>query len=184
MDYPMPLTHRLRRRRLTALAICGIALWTLSACSGGDSEREYSMPQSLCGTKIDTKELGKFLPAGKKITVTSREGDANTRHCDVHVDSKLAFLTTQSWWESGSTTARFASGQTLDTPDKSAEGGTYLYSGYQAFGAVKDCRNTKHADQQLFTGLQANDTEERDADAMHRLITSYTQAVQTSGQCQ
>ncbi|WP_428954382.1 hypothetical protein [Streptomyces sp. cg35] len=173
-----------RPRFLAISAAVGCLAFTLSGCSGEEPKREYSTPSSLCGTKIEANLLEEFLPAGEKLTVRGRRVGPDTTHCDVRVDSKTILVTTQTWWESGSTVARFAMGQTLDDPDKSSGAGSYLYSGYQAFGKVTDCVNPDHEDQELYTGLQATGSKHRDADSMLQMIKSYTKDVRGSQQCQ
>ncbi|MCX4697515.1 MULTISPECIES: hypothetical protein [Streptomyces] len=166
---------------MTIIAAITAMTSALSACSSEGQEREYTVPSSLCGTAIEATDLAPFLPAGHKITVRDKPY-SGTKRCEVVVDNTLIVTTTQMWLKEGDTTAIFAYGQTLDTPKNSAEGGRFQYSGYEAFGKTHDCVDTK-AKQALYTAIQAQGSKHRDADAMKRLILSYTKEVESSTEC-
>ncbi|MFF5370647.1 hypothetical protein [Streptomyces sp. NPDC013187] len=154
----------------------------LSGCGGDQSERDYAIPKDLCGVAVDAGELGPFLPDGKEITVRDKSG-GGTKVCEVVVDDDLALRATQAWVEEGKTTAYFASGQTLTPPEESAEGDRFRYSGNEAFGKTKGCVDEQHG-QELYTAVQAQGSEHKDADAMKRLITAYTSGVEDSAECE
>ncbi|MFF9120469.1 ferrous iron transport protein A [Streptomyces massasporeus] len=154
----------------------------LSGCGGDESERDYAVPDSLCGVAVDADELGPFLPDGKEITVRDKSGGGTTV-CEVVVDDELALRATQAWVEEGKTTAYFASSQTLTAPEESAEDDRLRYSGNEAFGKTKDCIDKQHG-QELYTAVQAQGSDHKDADAMKRLITDYTSEVEGSTSCE
>lgn len=153
----------------------------LSGCDGDESERDYAVPQDLCGVAVDAGDLGPFLPDGKEITVRDKSG-GGTKVCEVVVDDKLALRATQAWVEEGKTTAYFASSQSLEAPEHSAEDERFRYSGNEAFGKTEGCVDTEQR-QELYTAVQAQSSEHKDADAMKRLITAYTDEVEASPSC-
>ncbi|MER6344199.1 hypothetical protein ACWC10_07300 [Streptomyces sp. NPDC001595] len=157
----------------------------LAAASGCTEDREkpqYAVPQSACGTPVNSKELADFLPAGEEVTVKTTSNTDNVRKCTISIDGKLIVQTSQEWWNEMST-FEFARGMTLDDPDQQSSDGRYLYSGYQAFGKALNCRSDNHKEQVLFTAVQASGSKHRDADAMRQLIIDFTRAVETSETC-
>ncbi|WP_405695352.1 hypothetical protein OHA99_09685 [Streptomyces coelicoflavus] len=178
--------HRLaaaKNSAFTALSLVAAitALGMTSACGGSERGRDYSVPSNLCGTPVSSDEISPFLPAGESITV-QKEDHLGTEICKVVVDKKLALIATQAWVAKEKTTAYFASGQTLKKVSLSSDSGRYRYSGNEGFGKVEDCVNERR-DQELYTALQFQTSENNDPDAMKRLITAYTAAVKDSGQC-
>jgi len=157
-----------------------LSMIAISGCSEAE-KREYATPRSLCGTAIDTDEIAPFLPSGRNITVRDDSYTA-IKGCEVIVDKKLVISTTQAWLEKGRTTAYFAAGQTLDTPKNSVNEGRFRYSGNEAFGKTQGCVDTRYK-QELYTAVQAQGSDHRDADAMKRLIISYTKEVEKSAEC-
>ncbi|GAA3828986.1 hypothetical protein ACFS5L_44505 [Streptomyces phyllanthi] len=175
-------------RRTALLRPVGLAIAAVTAlvaatsgCSGDKEEREYAVPSALCGMAVDAEDLTPFLPAGRKITVRDKSS-TGIESCEVVVDDTLILTTTQAWLEQGRTTAYFASGQTLNALDHSAEEGRFRYSGNEAFGKAQGCTDTKDK-QELYTAIQAQGSKHRDADAMKRLIASYTKEVESSAEC-
>ncbi|MFE1886388.1 hypothetical protein [Streptomyces diastatochromogenes] len=77
----------------------------------------------------------------------------------------------------------FARGLTLEKVDHQTNDGRFAYSDDQAFGKTEGCRNRQHADQVLYTAIQATGSKHKDAAAMRRLITAYTKAVEQSRAC-
>jgi hypothetical protein len=170
------------RKRHAIVVVFAVALSTaLSGCSGDDNKREYAVPRKLCGTAIDSDDLAPFLPAGKEITTKDTSG-GGIKRCRVIVDGKIAATTTQAWLEDGRTTAYFATGQALSALNHSADGERFRYSGNEAFGKTRDCVDTKY-EQELYTAVQISGSQHRDADAMKRLIFSYTSQVEQSAEC-
>ncbi|MFH0172896.1 hypothetical protein [Streptomyces cacaoi] len=170
--------HRVHRVSVTALTSLVILL---AGCSSDGQEREYAVPGTLCGTAVETDALSPFLPAGREITVKDRSY-SGSKGCEVIVDDKLIMTTTQMWTDEGTTTALFAAQQSLDTPDKSTEDGRFVYSGFEAFGKTRGCVDTKYK-QELYTVIQAEGSKHRDAEAMKRLILSFTGSVEKSAEC-
>ncbi|MEU6808720.1 hypothetical protein ABZ920_06865 [Streptomyces sp. NPDC046831] len=164
-----------------AVAVLAVLVPMVTGCGADEETRDYSVPDTLCGTQVDTKELTPFLPPGKKLSVKPRV-TASATWCDVSVDGKLAVRTVQKWWQGGRDTAYFVRSQTLDRVEKTADAGRYVYSGTQAFGKTEACVDEKYK-QELYTGVQAYVSDHKDADAMKRLIVSFTKAVEKSDAC-
>jgi hypothetical protein len=172
-----------KRRAVAVLGTAATVLAALAGCTQGkNDEREYSVPQSACGIPINAKELLPFLPPGKKLSVKTTSQSDNVFKCAISVDGKLIVQTSQEWWNDMSV-LEFARGMTLDDPDQRTNDGTFAYSGYQAFGKAADCRSDEHEEQVLYTAVQASGSKHRDADAMKRLISDFTQAVEKSQAC-
>ncbi|MFE9825966.1 hypothetical protein ACFYSH_28170 [Streptomyces sp. NPDC005791] len=169
----------------SAPAFAAVALVVLAAtvtgCGADEETRDYSVPGTLCGIPFDTKELTPFLRPGKKLSVKPVI-HLSGNWCDVSVDGKLAVRTVQKWWQGGADTAYFLGSQTLERVEKSADAGRYMYSGWQAFGKTEGCVDEKYG-QELYTGVQAYGSDHRDADAMKRLIVSFTEKVEKSDVC-
>lgn len=171
-----------RRKRDALVVVFAVAFSTaLSGCSGDDTKREYAVPRTLCGIAIDSDDLAPFLPAGKEIRTKGTSGGGINR-CRVIVDDKIAATTTRAWLEDNRTTAYFATGQALGALNHSADGARFRYSGNEAFGKTRNCVDTEY-EQELYTAVQISESKHRDADAMKRLIFSYTSQVEQSAEC-
>ncbi|MGW0333388.1 hypothetical protein ACWD0J_16200 [Streptomyces sp. NPDC003011] len=81
------------------------------------------------------------------------------------------------------TVLEFAKGLTLEKLDHQTDDGRFAYSGDKAFGKTKDCRSSERNDQILYTAIQATGSKKKDAAAMKKLITSYTDEVEQSSAC-
>lgn len=152
----------------------------ISGC-GKKQGRDYAVPEDLCGTRISADDLAPFLPDGHSLKV-SGSSKSGIDDCDVIVDDKLIMTATKVWEEGGKTTASLAFRLALHAPKNSAHDGRFWYSGNEAFGKTRGCIDTKRG-HELYTALQAQGSEHRDADAMKRLIVSYTQQVEKSADC-
>ncbi|MFJ8886763.1 hypothetical protein ACIRJR_25610 [Streptomyces sp. NPDC102402] len=165
-----------------AAVVFAVLATTVTGCGAEEEVRDYSVPDTLCGIPFDTKELTPFLPPGKKLSVKPDISPSAT-WCDVIVDGKLAVRTVQKWWQGGRDTAYFLRSQTLERVEETASGGRYVYSVNQAFGKTQDCVDEKYK-QELYTGVQAYGSDHEDADAMKRLIVSFTKTVEKSDACE
>jgi len=173
--------HPPQRRVFTVVGAVAL-LSALSGCTEDQGEQQYAVPQSACGTPINSEQLAPFLPAGEKLSVRTTSKTDKVTKCSISVDGKLIVQTSQEWWNDMSA-FEFARGMTLDDPDQQANGGNYVYSGYQGFGKALNCQNSKHKEQVLYTAVQAPGSKHRDADAMKQLITDFTRAVENSKAC-
>jgi hypothetical protein len=172
-----------RRDHLAGVGVSIFALlFTLSACSSGEPEREYATPKSLCGITVDPEELTDFLPPGKKVSTTATSSPPKATRCTVSVDGKKIIYITQEWWNDMSV-LEFAQGMTLDELDGRTDDGRFAYTGNQAFGKTEDCRKKSEGDQVLYTAIQATGSKHKNADAMKKMIANYTAAVEKSNAC-
>jgi hypothetical protein len=154
----------------------------LTACGG--EKREYAAPTSLCGIPVDSGELAPFLPPGKKIKVEERDPENELSWktgCAVFVDGKDVLATSVAWEEPDTRTSDFAGGVTLERPDHSTDDGHFLWSDREGFGRT-EC-TAPDDDDRLFVALRAYGSEHKDADAMKRIITAFTKAVEKSDAC-
>ncbi|MGA5205770.1 hypothetical protein [Streptomyces variegatus] len=171
----------LRKYSLISAAILTTLALAITGCGGDEQKRAYAIPSNLCGITVDSDTLAPFLPAGQKISVKDKSY-SGAKGCQVIVDSKLIFTTNQVWLDEGNTTAFVAARQSLDRPRHSADSGRFRYSEYEAFGKTRGCVDTKYK-QELYTIMQASGSKNRDAEAMKRLIISYTKEVEKSAEC-
>ncbi|MFF4660202.1 hypothetical protein [Streptomyces sp. NPDC001381] len=177
-------THRTtsaKYRAAAAITLATALATLLIGCAGEEEKREYAVPSNLCGITVNSEDLAPFLPAGKDISVRDKSY-AGAKGCQVAVDKKLILTTAQTWLEEGRTTAYFAARQSFDTPEQSADEGRFRYSGNQAFGKTQKCVDAKYK-QELYTAIQAEGSEHKDAQAMKRLIVVYTEEVEDSAEC-
>ncbi|GAA3310254.1 hypothetical protein [Streptomyces cinereospinus] len=170
-----------RKRATVVVPVIAALLAALCGCGEEAPGRNYAVPAELCGIAVGTDDLAPFLPAGDAISVRAKSG-GGVRSCQVVVDGRLVLTTTQAWLEEGRTTAYFAYGQSLEAVGHSAEDDRFRYSGNEAFGKTAGCVDSRYG-QELYTAMQAQGSGHRDADAMKRLITSYTHEVESSAAC-
>jgi hypothetical protein len=170
-----------RWRRLPAAAAT-VVLLGLTACSGGRESKDYSVPDSLCGARINAELFSPFLPPGKELTTHRSTPATNVTWCRIYVDGESIAQTSQEWW-SNMNVLEFSRGLTLDDPTRRTDDGLYAYSDQEAFGKAPRCNNRDHKDQVLYTAILIPGSEHRDADSMKKLISEYTKALEQSPVC-
>lgn len=177
---PLPLSTTLRRLAiLTASLAVGTAL---SGCSSGE-EREYSLPQSLCGVSVDPDLLAPFLPPGEKVSTRQTTPNGGTQRCNVSVDGELALVAGRLWWEKTGSLVDVAAVHAQVNKGDVITGDEFLYSGTGAVGKVEGCTDSAHPDQALFTVLQVFASGRESSPTMKRLVTEYTGQVQKGSDC-
>ncbi|MFJ4522267.1 hypothetical protein ACIP4Y_15190 [Streptomyces sp. NPDC088810] len=164
------------------MAASAALVFALSGCSGHKEKREYAVPNSFCGIPVDRNELAPFMPSGRRLAIKKDVPDSLSLVCQVRVDSRSAVEFKQMWLTSSST-AYFVGGQADSRLDREAEGGRFLYSGWEAFGKARQCRHKKLPGSNIFTAIQMQSSGHQDADAMRQLIAAYTRAVENTGIC-
>ncbi|MFF9201221.1 hypothetical protein ACF1AE_05240 [Streptomyces sp. NPDC014986] len=97
-------------RRLTASAIVLTAVGVLTGCSGPDAEKNYDVPESLCGISLPSDVTTELLPPGDKIDVHEKNPVPSLKRCQVNVDGEIALRVSQEWWEEGDTVLDVAQG--------------------------------------------------------------------------
>ncbi|QIJ65062.1 hypothetical protein [Streptomyces sp. JB150] len=155
---------------------------TLSSCGTDEPERDYAVPAELCGISLASDDLTPFLPTGEDLEVREKKASGVTT-CHVIVDKKLIVTATQAWLKEGKNTSYFAYSRSLGTQENVAKDGRFRYSGNEAFGKTNGCVDSRYG-RELYTAVQAQGSEHENADAMKRLITSYTREVEASAACE
>jgi hypothetical protein len=156
-------------------------LVSLAGCGAEEQKREYAIPDSVCGISVDPDSFSPLFPPGKKVDVQSQIYETS-QVCDVVVDKTTIATMTQAWLPKGATTTYFAAYISLDPPRRSVGAGLYRYSGREAFGKTEKCVDVRHG-QELYTATQVWSKGYNDADAMRRLIVSYTRRVENAEYC-
>ena len=169
------------RRGVVVAAVISSLCAVVAGCSESEQSREYVTPTSLCGVSVDSGEIAPFLPGGRSISV-QEENSSTRKECKVIVDNKVAATAVREWLESGKATSDFVTLQTLEAVDKTADGGRYAYSGTEAFGKTRTCRDARNK-QELYTSIQFWGTKHEDAESMKRLISDFTDQVEKKPEC-
>ncbi|MFJ1812580.1 MULTISPECIES: hypothetical protein [unclassified Streptomyces] len=176
------LTLSTTLRRLVILTVSLTAATALSGCSSGE-EREYSLPQSLCGVSVDPDSLAPFLPPGEKVSTRKTTPNGGTQRCNVSVDGELALVAGRLWWEKKGSVVDVAAVHAQVNEGDVITGDDFLYSGTGAVGKVVGCTDPSHPDQALFTVVQVFASGRESSSTMKRLITQYTGQVQQGSDC-
>lgn len=167
-----------------AVALAGALI--VSACSsgGGEEDKNYTLPSTLCGITLDSELLGVFLPGGDSVDVKSSSPNGGTKRCDVIVDSDLAVRQTQTWWSNGESASTVAAGYDKMDDSQVSNDDRYLFSGTGAVGkTTASCKSTDHPDQTLYAVVQVFTPDRSDSEAMNKLIKAYTKALEGSSEC-
>ncbi|MEU0895754.1 hypothetical protein [Streptomyces massasporeus] len=170
---------RPRGRAILPLAAAITALLSIAACSSSD--KQYTVPDALCGIKVPQKVLQEVLPNGEELT-ERRESSGSTKRCRIHVDGESVLSASTEHWE-GETTAsdvaQYALG--VDPQDQRSDEGRYIYSSTGAVGKV-DCAQAEEAHEPLWTSVRVTHDGAKNAD-MLKLVKAYTEAVGSSPVC-
>jgi hypothetical protein len=79
------LMRKFRVGPTVALAVAA-AMLSLTSCSGDEGEKNYTIPNKLCGTAIDPQLLEPLLPAGDTFSAEPWEPALPT--CEISVDGE------------------------------------------------------------------------------------------------
>lgn len=93
----------------------------LAGCSG--EEKNYAVPDELCGAQVKSELIKSLLPSGDEIRVVDEESKSTSPHhfCEVLVDDKVE-LSTEGVWQPAGTTAKEAAEKSLVFNTHSTEG--------------------------------------------------------------
>ncbi|MEU3249609.1 hypothetical protein [Streptomyces sp. NPDC006997] len=170
---------------MSAALTIAFLLLTASGCGAGESERKYAVPDSLCEISVGADDLAAFLPSGNKLRVQEEEV-SGIKTCEVIVDRTVVASAMRAWEEEMNLTA-YAVGLSQEPPTRSARNGRFVYSGRSGFGKTQGCTSSRYrsdkGDHVLYTSIQMWTSKHQDADAMKRLIISYTEEVEKSAEC-
>ncbi|SFY51805.1 hypothetical protein [Streptomyces sp. F-1] len=169
-------------RPVVVVSITAALLVGLSGCSDHKEKREYTVPRALCGIPVDSEALTPFLPGGREVSVKQTMANMWGVSCQVRVDDRPAVLTSL-WWTNQPNTAAYVGSQNNSKLDHRAEGGRFLYSGWEGFGETRNCTSKKLLGARLFTAFQMYSADHQDAGAMKRLVTEYTNAAEKTDTC-
>ncbi|MFF4093053.1 hypothetical protein ACFYYY_04180 [Streptomyces sp. NPDC001834] len=151
------------------------------SCSD-EAEREYRVPNALCGTSVSTELLSPFLPPGKKVSEKSLTPADGIARCQVLVDGEIALVVSREWWSDKPNLTEIAQGQAYVELENFSDDGRYIHSERGAVGKA-DCARPVKPGNELFTVVQVPEPGRANADAVKALITGYTESMSSSDQC-
>ncbi|MFC8275060.1 hypothetical protein ACFUJR_21470 [Streptomyces sp. NPDC057271] len=76
--------------RVSGLALAGALAITATACT--EQEREYAVPDSLCGVPVTKDALAPLLPSGKELREQKDPPKATRDGCKLFVDDQLVLF--------------------------------------------------------------------------------------------
>ncbi|PVC91842.1 hypothetical protein DBP12_24995 [Streptomyces sp. CS014] len=185
----MPVRGSLRRHRFigpaVSLSAAAALAATLSACSGDEPPKKaYTVPTSLCGIAVDPALVKATLPGGDSLTTATEKPNGGTVRCNLSVDGKLALSLTQAWWTQGQTTATVSQGYSGTDDGTMSEDLRFVHTGEAGVGkTVSSCKVSRQPEQDLYTVVQTRDSGIDDPEAIEKLLTAYTKAVEGSAAC-
>ncbi|MET7870238.1 hypothetical protein [Streptomyces cyaneofuscatus] len=185
----MSVRGSLRHHRLIGMAVslsATVALAsTLSACSGDEPPKKaYTVPSSLCGISVDPALVKAALPGGNALSTATQKPNGGTIRCNLYVDSKLVLSLAQAWWSEGKTTAAVAPAYPGTKEGTMSEDERFIYSGKAGVGrTVPSCKVSRHPEQDLYVAVETRESGVDDPDAIEKLLTAYTKAVEESPAC-
>ncbi|MFJ3433846.1 hypothetical protein ACIPMU_09860 [Streptomyces cyaneofuscatus] len=179
-----PLHQRLIATVVPLAATVALAA-TLSACSGDEPPKKaYTVPTSLCGISVDPALVKAALPGGDSLTSATVKPNGGTVRCNLSVDGKEALSLAQTWWTQGQTTATVSQGYADTDNGTVSEDLRFVHTGKAGVGkTVSSCKVSRQPDQDLYTVVQTRDSGIDDPDAIEKLLTAYTKAVEESPAC-
>ncbi|CAL9416132.1 hypothetical protein [Streptomyces albus] len=174
-------SERTVRGSTVALVLCAAAL---SAGCGNDEEKEYAVPDSLCGVKVSARLLSPLLPPGKSVKLDRKDTLLNhgNIHCNVIVDGKTVFIATQTWRDRGNSALSMAMIQPEMEPEMLHGGWHFQYSAKGAAMRV-DCRTPKKPGRDLFAIPRIPGPQKPDVADVKAFTKNYAKGVAQSDQC-
>ncbi|MEU5368384.1 hypothetical protein ABZ362_05260 [Streptomyces sp. NPDC005951] len=185
----MSVRGSLRRHRFIGTAVAlsaAVALAaTLSACAGdGPPKKAYTVPASLCGITVDPALVKAVLPGGDSLTTATEKPNGGTVRCNLSVDGKQALSLAQAWWGERDSAAGVAQAYAHTDDGTLSEDERFVYTGRAGVGqTVSSCEVAEHPEQDLYTVVETRDTGVDDPEAIQKLLTAYTKAVEGSPAC-
>ncbi|MER5843494.1 hypothetical protein ABT099_25000 [Streptomyces prasinus] len=166
----------------TFAALALTAVGVLAGCSGSDEGKNYAVPESLCGVSLDSGLIDELLPSGNKIDVQEKNPGPSRKRCQVNVDGKAALEVSQEWWQEGDTVVDVAQGVPQVKSAVLTDDSDFLLTGTGAVQQAR-CASSERPGRVLFTTAQVYADGVDDSEAMQKLITAYTRAVEGSAVC-
>lgn len=166
-----------------ALAALLALIGVLVGCSAGATDREYVIPQALCGVPTDVDVLSKLLPSGNEVDVQERNPTPHRKRCQVNVDGSVALIASQEWWEDGDGIDVVADAFPQVESAQLTDDSTSLHTGTGALKKVEACDKVGYSGYTLFTAIQVYARGVDDSVAVEKLIGDYTSGVEASATC-
>ncbi|SDE14216.1 hypothetical protein [Streptomyces prasinopilosus] len=163
-----------------ALALTAVGM--LTGCSGSDEGKNYAVPKSFCGVSLNPDLIDELLPSGNKIGVQEKNPVPSLKRCQVNVDGKVALRVNQEWWQEGDTVVDVAQGVPQVKSAVLADDSDFLLTGTGAVQQAR-CTGSERPGRVLFITAQVYADGVDDSEAMQKLITAYTRAVEGSAVC-
>jgi hypothetical protein len=86
--------HQLRKIATTA-ANLAVLILVVTGCSNGETKAVPELPERICWDVFASKDLVPFLPAGEKVTLSSRpfvlDEDLDSTTCSLDIDGRTQF---------------------------------------------------------------------------------------------
>ncbi|MGW4980635.1 hypothetical protein [Streptomyces mirabilis] len=170
----------IRGRTTGALAV--LAILSLTGCSG--EEKNYAVPDELCGAQVKPELTRALLPSGDKIRVLKEASNTASPHqfCTVSVDNKVQ-LRTEGAWQATGTTAKKAAEKSLVFNTRSTEDGRFAI-GRGAAVTVVDCKNSKYKAERFSFKIVVNHPEGDIDDKMQRFLAAFSESYSKTLPCQ
>ncbi|MFI1780170.1 hypothetical protein [Streptomyces rubiginosohelvolus] len=185
----MSVRGSLRRHRFigtaASLAATVALAATLSACSGDEPpEKAYTVPGSLCGIAVEPALVKAVLPGGGSLTSATVKPNGGTVRCNLSVDGKEALSLAQAWWGDRDSATGVAQGYAHTDNGTLSEDERFVYTGRAGVGqTVSSCEVAEQPEQDLYIVVETRDTGIDDPEAIEKLLTAYTKAVEGSPAC-
>ncbi|MEU5558788.1 hypothetical protein [Streptomyces globisporus] len=185
----MSVRGSFRRHRCTGPAVAlsaALALAAaLSACSGdGPPEKAYTVPGSSCGIAVEPALVKAVLPGGDSLTSATQKPNGGTVRCNLSVDGKEALSLAQAWWGDRDSATGVAQAYAHTDNGTLSEDERFVYTGRAGVGqTVSSCEVSEHPEQDLYIVVETRDTGIDDPEAIEKLLTAYTKAVEGSAAC-
>ncbi|WP_112469551.1 hypothetical protein [Streptomyces triticisoli] len=171
-------------RRLVDVPLILTALGALVVgCSRASEVKEYDVPKSLCGVSVAPELLARLLPSGQEVDVQEKNPVPSRKRCQVDVDGKIALMASQEWWGKTDSLIDVANAHPKLDSAQPTDSYVYLSSGTGAVGRVKNCASPDHTEHTLYAVIEVYAKDVNDAAAMKKLITDYTEVVETGETC-
>ncbi|MFQ6851738.1 hypothetical protein AAIB46_12670 [Streptomyces sp. 35M1] len=176
--------HRLIGRAVSLTAAVALAA-ILSACSGDEPPKKaYTVPTSLCGITVDPALVEDVLPGGDSLATATVKPNGGTVRCNLSVDGKEALSLAQAWWGDRDSAAGVAQAYAHTDNGTLSEDERFVHTGRAGVGqTVPSCEVSEHPEQDLYIVVETRDTGIDDPEAIEKLLTAYTKAVEGSAAC-
>ncbi|MFF9803344.1 hypothetical protein ACF1G3_38945 [Streptomyces rochei] len=161
-------------RGRTTGALVTLTVLVLAGCSG--EEKNYAVPEKLCGAQVSPELTENLLPSGDEIRVVEEESNTSSPHqfCRILVDDKVE-LSTEGAWQPAGTTAKEAAEKSLVFGTQATEGGKFAIGERRAVTVV-DCKNSKYKAERFSVELEVNQPEGEVGEKMQSFLSAFSES--------